>query len=76
MINRQIVLGHPFHTEPLLETPADTIPVKRIKVADGVDSLVYTADDEAADPLVDHLGNGPASVSDHRGPACHCLDHH
>src|SRR5512140_2576339 len=75
-IDAQVVRRHHPGRETALESAPDLRAIEHPDPGDRRDRLVFGADDEAGDPMLDHLSHRAAVPCDDGRPTRHRLDHH
>src|ERR1044072_3641675 len=75
LVNGDVIFNHALAAEPLLDVAAQGAAIQLPDRAQGGDRRIDAVDDEAGLAVFDDLRHGAAPASDHRGSACHRLDH-
>ena len=74
-VRSEIIFRHAASGKSLFETLPNLLPGQKIQAVDGADRAFLVLDNEAGQPILNDLGNGPAIVGDNRRAARHCFDH-
>src|SRR5689334_13854542 len=75
LIDSDVIFNHALAAEPLLDVAAQGAAIQLPDRPQGSDRRINAIDDEAGLTMLDNLWHGAAPASNHRGSACHRLNH-